>query len=109
MNHNSTTLEVLSIEPSRKATALADLKVQITTEVGTITLNDCRILKNRQNEAWFALPTYSVSEGKGYAYSPAVVLSPALKRQVSDTALEAFEAWSARPMAAGILTGEVSR
>lgn len=93
MEQTTNKIRICQVQISRKPSALADISLEIHSDLGVITLNDCRILRNRQNEAWFSLPTYSVSEGKSYTYAPAVVLSPSLKQQVTVAALTAFENW----------------
>lgn len=87
------TIEVLGIIPARKPACLAEAKVKITLEDGEfLVIDDLRILRNRNGVHWVALPTYSIKEGQGWRYSPTVELSRALRRQLEDTVLTAYEA-----------------
>jgi hypothetical protein len=93
------TITVVSITHSRKQNALADVSIQIETPVGSITINDCRILRNKASDLWFTLPSYAIAAGKGYEYSPVVVLSRELKQAVTSTALTAYEQWAEKSAA----------
>jgi hypothetical protein len=89
-------IRVLSLSPSSKPAVLASVKFELITENGdSITVDDARVLKNRNGQLWLAMPCYSLptSGGRGYDYLPAIVLSTSLKRSVEDAVLPAFEVW----------------
>lgn len=89
-------IKVLEITPPRKTSALGGAKVELTTEDGlSITIDDLRILKNREGVTWCAPPTYAVSEGRNWRYFPTVSFSRELRRLVEDAVLSAFEAQQA--------------
>ncbi|MGA3294969.1 MAG: hypothetical protein ABSE45_13420 [Candidatus Acidiferrales bacterium] len=88
-------VEILSVTPSRKPSALANVKIRLTCDEGyCIDIDDIRVLRNNRNELWTALPTYSVAEGRGYRYEKTVDVSRGLFRQVDDAVLDAYRAWS---------------
>jgi hypothetical protein len=87
----------ISLKPSHRANVLASVDVQLETNLGTISIRDARILRNRSGVAWFSLPTFSVTKGREYEYFATVELSPNLHRRVSDAALAEFELWEKRP------------
>jgi hypothetical protein len=79
------------LKPSHRPNVLASVTIELETELGTITINDGRILKNKAGALWFALPTFSVTSGKQYEYFPSIELPSSLLRNVSDAALAAYE------------------
>jgi hypothetical protein len=81
----------VTLKPSHRPNVLASVTVHLDTELGTITINDGRILKNKAGALWFALPTFSVTSGKQYEYFPSVELPSALLRKATDAALAAYE------------------
>lgn len=83
----------ISLKTSHRANVLASVAVELETSLGTITISDARILRNRSGVAWFSMPTYSVTKGREYEYFATVELSPSLHRRVSEKALEEFERW----------------
>ena len=100
MSDKLSSLSELAKEPSRirvtlktshRPNVLASVTVELETDLGTITINDGRILKNRANALWFALPTFSVTSGKQYEYFASVELPSALLREISALALAAYE------------------
>jgi hypothetical protein len=86
----------ITLKPSQRASVLASVSVELETDVGVITINDGRILRNKAGALWFASPTFSVSSGKQYEYFPTVELPSALLRIVSVAALAEFEQWEKR-------------
>jgi hypothetical protein len=86
----------VTLKPSHRPNILASVTIDLETDLGTITIHDGRILRNRAGVAWFSLPTYSVTKGREYEYFATVELSSALQRQVSDAALGEFEKWERR-------------
>jgi DNA-binding cell septation regulator SpoVG len=89
-------IKVLAFSSSPKLSVLASVRIELVAETGdSITVDDARILKNRNGQLWLAMPSYSMptSGGRGYDYAPALVLSTALKRAVEDAVLPAFEVW----------------
>jgi hypothetical protein len=92
----------VTLKPSHRPNVLASVTVELETDLGTVTINDARILRNKAGVAWFALPTYSVTSGREYQYFASVELSPTLHRQVSDAALAGFVKWEkAQPQLGG--------
>lgn len=81
----------VTIRPSHRANVLAAVSVELQTSLGKITINDGRVLKNKANDLWFALPTFSVSVGKQYEYFASVELPSVLLREISALALAAYE------------------
>ena len=81
----------VTLKPSNRANVLASVSVELKTDLGTIIINDARILKNKAGVLWFTLPTFSITVGKTYEYLPAIELPAALHRQLSDAALAEFE------------------
>ena len=88
-------IKVLSFSHSPKPSVLATARIELTVEGDSITVDDARVLRNKQGQLWLAMPSYSVpsSNGRSYDYLPAVILSTKLKRDVEDAVLPAFEAW----------------
>jgi DNA-binding cell septation regulator SpoVG len=88
-------VNVLEVSSPKKQSALASLRVELADADGNIvTVDDLRILRNRQGQLWVALPTYSVPDGKSFRYEQTVMLSRELKRQVEDACLQAYDRWA---------------
>lgn len=53
------------------------------------------MLRNKHGQQWLSMPSFTVSAigGRTYDYSPAVILSTKLKRNVEDVVFPAFEVW----------------
>ena len=81
----------VTLKPSHRANVLASVTVELETDLGTITINDGRILRNKAGQLWFSLPTFSIAVGRSYEYKPSAELSPALHQQVASAALDEFE------------------
>src|SRR5438132_546967 len=95
-------VNVLEVTSPRKQSALASVKVELADAEGNvITIDDLRVLRNRQNQVWVAIPTYSVPEGKSFRYEPTVVFSRELRSQVEDAALAAYQRWAAEQQSGG--------
>jgi hypothetical protein len=86
----------VTLTKSHRPNVLASVTIELDTDLGTITISDARILRNKSGIAWFSLPTFSVTTGREYQYFASVELSSALQRQVSDAALEEYERWEKR-------------
>jgi hypothetical protein len=90
-------IRVLAFSRSVKPSVLASVRIELAVEDtgDSITIDDARILKNRNGQLWLAMPSYSMQTvgGRGYDYLPALILSNALKRAVEDAVLPAFEVW----------------
>ena len=92
------------VVPSRKTTALADLAVEIHTDLGIVTIEDCRILRNRNGAFWFSPPNYPLDARK---FVPTVRLSGELEIIVPNLAIIEFRKWLANNTLDGsILAGE---
>lgn len=88
-------MKVLEVSSPRKQSALACVKVELADAEGNVvTIDDLRILRNRQSQLWVALPTYSVPDGKSFRHEQTVLLSRELKRQVEDACLQAYDRWA---------------
>jgi len=70
-------LTVKAIRPSRKDSVLAEAVIELEDDRHTITIDDLRILRNKQGGFWVAMPAYAVPliGGRGYEYRPTIVLS----------------------------------
>jgi DNA-binding cell septation regulator SpoVG len=88
------TINVKTIRQSRRDNVLAEAVLEIADGAESITIDNARVLRNRQGNLWLAMPSYSVPSGKGYEYLPVVTLSRELRRQAEDAALKAYEKWS---------------
>ena len=88
-------IAVLGFARSPKPSVLATVRVELTVEGESITIDDARVLRNKHGQLWLAMPCYSVlmNGGRGYDYLPALILSTVLKRAVEDAVLPAFETW----------------
>jgi|SRR5215467_7961485 len=83
----------VTFKPSHRPTVLASVTIILETDLGTVTISDARVLRNKAGVLWFSLPTHSVTKGREYEYFSTVELSPALQRQISDAALSGFVEW----------------
>ena len=61
-----------------------------------IEIHDLRVLRNRNDELWTALPTFAIPEGKSYRYQATVVIPRELRNSVSETVLAEYESWAAK-------------
>jgi DNA-binding cell septation regulator SpoVG len=78
-------VNLLEVSSPRKQSALASVKVELADAEGNVvTIDDLRVLRNRQGQLWVAMPTYSLPDGKSFRYEQTVMLSRELKRQVED-------------------------
>jgi len=86
---------VKGIRRSRKDSVLAEAVIELGDGQHSITIDDLRILRNKQGSLWVAMPTYAIPiiGGRGYEYRPTIGLSRCLHREVEDAALAAFEHW----------------
>lgn len=48
----------ITLKTSLRTNVLASVTVELETSLGTITISDARILRNRSGVAWFSMPTY---------------------------------------------------
>ena len=88
------TINVKTIRQSRRENVLAEAVLEIADGAeSVITIDNARVLRNKQGNLWLAMPSYSVPSGKGYEYLPVVTLSRELRRQAEDAALAAYERW----------------
>jgi DNA-binding cell septation regulator SpoVG len=89
-------IKILNFSHSSKAQVLASVRIELSVE-GTsdsVIIDDTRVLRNRHGQLWLAMPSYSIpTDGKGYDYLPAIVLSTKLKREIEDVVLPAYEDW----------------
>ena len=89
-------IRVDTIRPSRKESALAEAVIEISDGSDNITVDDLRILRNKQGALWIAMPSHAlpITGGRGYEYRPTVTLSRNLQGQIEDAVLAAFEQWN---------------
>jgi DNA-binding cell septation regulator SpoVG len=87
-------VNVKQIRQSRKENVVAEAVLEIADGAESITIDNARILRNKQGNLWLAMPSYSVPSGKGYEYLPVLTLSRELRRQAEDATLAAYEQWS---------------
>jgi DNA-binding cell septation regulator SpoVG len=93
-NHQPVRNVVISPAPPDKSSILAVAQVELGFDEHTVTIEDVRVLRNRQGELWVSLPTRSVralSSSREYQYLPVVTLSRLLKRQVEDAVLAEYQ------------------
>lgn len=87
----------VSIIPSLRpnlASVLASAIVSIETPAGPVTVNDCRILENKNGVVWFSLPTFSIPAGaRQFEYRQTLELPSAMAQLISAEALRAYEQW----------------
>jgi DNA-binding cell septation regulator SpoVG len=89
-------VEILKLEPSHRPNVRAHVSVALSGESFKITINDVRVLQNRQGQFWVAMPTYSVQRNTGdIGFVPTVELNSLLNTDVSLCVLAAFEKWNA--------------
>lgn len=82
----------VEIYPPRKASCIANAKVTLSDDAGSsIVIDDLRVIRNAQGQLWVAPPTYSTAQGKAWEYFPTVTFDRALRRQVEDAVLAAYE------------------
>lgn len=76
---------------SRPRSVVAIAKIRITFDNQQITLDDLRIVRNRQGQLWVALPAMKNEHGM---YEPIVEFSPDLREQISTKVLAGHRQWS---------------
>ena len=87
-------VNVKQVRQSRKENVVAEAVLEVAGDAESITVDNCRILRNKQGNLWLAMPSYSIPSGKGYEYLPVVTLSRELRRRAEDAALAAYERWA---------------
>jgi DNA-binding cell septation regulator SpoVG len=89
-------IEVQSVSGSHRSNVLAQAVVTLSDSDSFITINDIRVLQNRQGQQWVALPSFAVSKGgKDFSYLPTIELTASLTRELTTRVLEAYEQWNA--------------
>lgn len=86
---------------TRPRSVLALAKINVVFDNHQITLDDLRVVQNRQGELWIAMPSMKDAQG---SYQPILEFSPELKRAITDKILPAYRQWSL-----GASAQEVSR
>lgn len=87
----------VEIQAPRRPSCLANARIELEDADGlVITIDDFRILRNKQGQVWVSTPCYSVPEGRnGYKYEPTIIFPRELKRTVEDAVLAEYERWEA--------------
>jgi len=84
-------IEVAIKSPSKKNT-LASVAVRLTFDEGRqITINDFRVLTNKQGEPWVAVPSFAVQNGKSFEYHRTVNFDKTSLREITETVLEKYQ------------------
>jgi DNA-binding cell septation regulator SpoVG len=81
---------------TRPRSVLALARITLVFDNHQITLDDLRVVQNRQGELWIAMPSMKDAHG---SYQPIVEFSSELKRLVTAKILPAYEQWSLRASA----------
>jgi DNA-binding cell septation regulator SpoVG len=58
-------VEIQKIEPSKRPNVRAQVSIALSGESFKITVNDVRVLQNRQGQFWVSMPTHSVPRNTG--------------------------------------------
>jgi DNA-binding cell septation regulator SpoVG len=88
-------VEIQKIEPSHRPNVRAHVSVVLSGESFKITINDVRVLQNRQGQFWVSMPTNSVPRNTGdIGFIPTVELNSLLNTEVSLCVLAEFEKWN---------------
>jgi DNA-binding cell septation regulator SpoVG len=92
------------IQRSVKSHRLADAIVELSDAGGdSLVISDIRILRNKQGQAWVAMPSRSVSEsGHSFKYVPVMESNRQLHRRIEDAVLAAFEGWEQSQRETGV-------
>ena len=76
---------------TRPRSVLALAKITLVFDNHQITLDDLRIVQNRQDELWIAMPSMKDASG---SYQPIVEFSPELKRLITEKILPSYKQWA---------------
>ena len=88
-------VEIQKIEPSKRPNVRAQVSIALSGESFKITINDVRVLQNRQGQFWVSMPTHSVPRNTGdIGFVPTVELNSLLNTEVSLCVLAEFEKWN---------------
>ena len=61
----------VEVYPAARSSQIASARVRLQTDLGPITIDDCRLLRNKSGVVWFALPSYSLpTSGRQFEYRP---------------------------------------
>jgi DNA-binding cell septation regulator SpoVG len=80
----------VEIYPAARTSQVASARVRLVTSLGVIVISDCRLLRNRSNVVWMALPSHSTPNGRSWDYHPTIELSPELMQEVTSAVLRAY-------------------
>jgi DNA-binding cell septation regulator SpoVG len=83
-------IEILDLRRTENA---GNVRAFVSIRIGSVTIRDAKIIKQRDQRAWLAMPDkpWQGADGKT-RYTAIIELSPSLKERVSDAALAAWEA-----------------
>lgn len=76
---------------TRPRSVLALAKITLVFDHHQITLDDLRVVQNRQGELWIAMPTMKDANG---SYQPIVEFSSELKQLIPTKILPAYRQWA---------------
>jgi hypothetical protein len=95
MNNGDVQVTVTEVRKSGRTNPAIQAELRIVVQTGghNFSFDDCKVLKSKAGQLWFALPTFPQTIGREYVYRPAVVLDSDLFKTVADAALESYSAW----------------
>jgi hypothetical protein len=82
--------------PSAEPAILADVKIEMSADFGSVTINHACIFLDPQGRLSVLMPLYrlySVPAGHRYDNQPALILSESLKQSVEDAVFHGFWDW----------------
>lgn len=84
---------LIQLTPStgNDSSLVAGVRVFLATDVGVITFEGCRLLRDKQGLIRFSLSAHNVQGGSGRL--PIVELVPNLVEQIRLAAIRAYESW----------------
>ena len=84
----------VEVYPAARSSQIASARVRLETDFGAVAIDDCRLLRNKSGVVWFALPSYSLpTNGRTFEYHPTVEVPPNLLQEISNAALQAYNAY----------------
>jgi hypothetical protein len=87
----------VEVYPAARPSQIASARVKLTTDLGVIAIDDCRLLRNKSGVVWFSLPSYSLpTNNRQFEYRATLEVPPDLLQQISTEALRAYNAWHAQ-------------
>jgi DNA-binding cell septation regulator SpoVG len=82
---------------TRPRSVLALAQITVFFEKHSVTVDDLRVVQNRQGELWLAMPTMKDAQG---SYQAIVEFSMELRQQITSKILPAYREWALRAQSA---------